>query len=82
MFGEATLYIPENEDIGPTYDVGLSDELAMSIGRTAAWTLSDEHMFVIVTLANGSVRVIGHDTVRGELTIGRLRKNHEHVIGA
>jgi hypothetical protein len=55
MFGKATLDIPQNGPIGPSHTIGLSDELAMTIGRTAAWTLSDKHMFVTVTLESGEV---------------------------
>ncbi len=72
MYGTATLEIPQVGDIGPSRTEGLSDELAMVIGLTAAWTLSEQDGFVIVTLADGTARVIGHDTVKGELTFGRL----------
>lgn len=69
MFGHATLYIPENDDIGPTYDTGLSDELAMTIGRTVAWTLSDGEE-VIVTLESGEKVIIGRNTSTGVLKVG------------
>ncbi len=72
MFGTATLEIPQVGDIGPSFTDGLSDRLALTMGRTAAWTLSEQYGFVLVTLASGEVKVIGHDTVRGELTFGRL----------
>lgn len=72
MFGQATLDIPRNGDIGPSRIDNLSDEVAMTLGRMAAWTLSDEKQFVAVTLESGETRVIGQDTVTGTLTIGRL----------
>lgn len=74
MFGTTTLEIPQVGDIGPSRTEGLSDELAMVIGLTAAWTLSEQDGFVIVTLADGTARVIGHDTIKGELTFGRLSR--------
>lgn len=76
MFGKATLDIPKVGDIGPTHMDGLSDALAMTMGRAAAWTLSEQDGFVTVTLESGSVRVIGHDTCRHKLTIGRLHPNY------
>lgn len=72
MFGQATLYLPTTSTIGPSKYSGLSDAMAMSFGRTAARTLSEEDGFVLVTLENGSEIVIGHDTLNGVLTIGRL----------
>lgn len=72
MFGTATLEIPQVGNIRPSRTEGLSDNLAMVMGRTAAWTLSEQNGFVIVTLADGTARVIGHDTVNGELIFGRL----------
>lgn len=59
MFGQATLEIPRSGDIGPSRTDGLSDQLAMTIGRTAAWTLSEQDGYVTVTLESGSVRLIG-----------------------
>ncbi len=73
MFGQATLEIPQSGDIGPSRTDGLSDQLAMAMGRTAALTLSEQDGYITVTLESGSVRVIGHDTLHGKLTIGRLR---------
>ena len=71
MYGKATLNLPQGE----RYE-GLSDALAMSFGRIAAWTLSDEDEFVTVTLESGSVRVIGLDTILGKLSVGRLHPNY------
>lgn len=48
----------------------------MSYGTLFARTLSEQDGLVIVTLSSGDVRVIGHDTVNGELTIGRLHPNY------
>lgn len=70
MFGNATLEIPRTGTIGPSRTEGLSDTLAMIIGRTAAWMLSEGDGYVIVTLESGEVRVIGHDTLTNKLTIG------------
>jgi len=72
MFGKATLQIPGSGDIGPSEYRGLSDELAMAIGRRAATTLSEHDGFVVVTLSDKQIRVIGNDTIRNELIIGRL----------
>ncbi len=72
MFGRATLEIPQAGDIGPSRTIGLSDELAMTMGRTAAWTLSEQDGFVTVRLESGKVKVIGHDTVHNKLVFGRL----------
>lgn len=72
MFGTATLEIPQSGNIGPSRTDGLSDDLAMCIGRIAAGTLSEQDGFVTVSLESGIVEVIGHDTLTGELTIGRL----------
>lgn len=72
MFGTATLEIPQVGDIRPSRTGGLSDRLAMVMGRVAALTLSEQDGFVIVTLADGTARTIGRDTVTGELIIGPL----------
>jgi hypothetical protein len=72
MYGTATLEIPQAGDIRPSRTEGLSDRMAMVMGRIAALTLSEQDSFVIVTLADGTARTIGHDTVKGELTFGRL----------
>ncbi len=77
MFGKATLEIPNSGVIGPSCTTGLSDELAMTIGRTAARTLSEQDGYVIVTLESGSVRVIGYDTIHDRVVIGRLHPNHK-----
>lgn len=76
MYGKATLEIPQSGVIGPSKTEGLSDEMAMTIGRAAAWTLSERDEFVTVTLESGSVRVIGQDTVRGKLTIGHSHPSY------
>lgn len=72
MFGQASLSIPQVGHIGPSRTEGLSDELALILGRTAAMTLSEQDGFVVVTLSDGQVKAIGFDTARGEVTIGRL----------
>lgn len=76
MYGQATITIPECGPIPESRHEGLSDELAMSFGRRAAKTLSEQDGFVTVVLESGSVRVIGHDTLTGEVVIGRLHPNY------
>jgi hypothetical protein len=58
MFGNATLSIPANGVIGPSKTDGLSDQLAMVMGRLAAQTLSEPDAFVTVTLESSEVVVI------------------------
>lgn len=53
MFGNATLEIPASGVIGPTRVDGLSDELAMTIGRVAAMTLSEQDGHITVSLESG-----------------------------
>lgn len=72
MYGTATLDIPSSGDMGHSRTEGLSDELAMIMGRIAARTLSEQDGFVTVCLECGTTVVIGHDTIRDVLTIGRL----------
>lgn len=72
----ATITIPKSGPCPESRHDGLSDALAMSFGRRAARTLSEQDGYVTVMLESGSVRVIGHDTVTGELTIGRLHPNY------
>lgn len=71
MFGQATIDIPASGTIGRSVTDGLSDELAMVLGLTAANTLSEQDGFVVVTLSDGTKRVIGYDTVKGTMVIGR-----------
>lgn len=71
MVGTATLEIPASGTIGPSRTEGLSDEMAMASGRLAARTLSDQDGFVTVSLESGEVKVIGYDSIRDTLTIGR-----------
>lgn len=61
MYGKATLEIPPTGTIGPSHTEGLSDQLAMIMGRTAAWTLPDEGPPIKVTLEDGSGVNIGLD---------------------
>jgi hypothetical protein len=72
MFGQATLEIPRAGDTGPSRTIGLSDDLAMIMGRIAAWTLSEQDGCVAVTLESGEVKLIGHDTSTNALVFGRL----------
>jgi len=69
MFGKATLEIPGSGNIGPSTTGGLSDELAMILGRTAAMTLADEDGDVLVTLSDGTVKVIGHEAWSGNIVV-------------
>lgn len=64
MFGQATLQIPRSGNIGPSTTTGLSDELAAIIGRTAAMTLSEEDGYVIATMGDGTIMIIGTDVSR------------------
>lgn len=60
MFGKATLEIPQDGPIGPSKFDELSDELALSYGRLAAATLSDDNDGLVkVTLKSGRVHFIG-----------------------
>lgn len=77
MFGQATLDIPQSGTIGPSHTKGLSDTMAMTIGRTAAWTLSEDEDYVIVTLESGSMIIIGLDTLLNKIVIGRLNYHYQ-----
>ncbi len=70
MFGKATLDIPASGNIGPSRTDGLSDELAMVLGRSAARTLSEQDGYVTVSLESGETKVIGYCT--DTVTIGHL----------
>lgn len=72
MYGKARVNIPASLGIGPFSVEGLSDDLAIITGRTAARTLSVQDGFVQVTLNDGRELVIGHCELTGKLTIGRL----------
>ncbi len=61
MFGTATLDIPRSGVIGPSRTEGLSDKMAIAIGRAAAWTLSERDDRVTVSLESGQIMVIGFD---------------------
>ena len=80
MYGKATLDIPAVGNIGRSRTDGLSDQLAMILGRTAAWTLSEQDGYVTVTLESGAVKVIGHDTVKGKLTFGNRHHNYRTYL--
>ena len=72
MVGKATIHIPASNNIGETTVVGLSDDVAIGIGRIAAMTLSDDnHIPVTVTLENGLVLLIGYDLITDRIVIGR-----------
>lgn len=73
MFGNATIEIPASGHIGPSQTDGLSDELAIAIGRLAARTLSEPDTFVTVTLENGTVTIIGHNDVDNTVVIGWVK---------
>lgn len=73
MFGNATVNIPDDGIIGPSLTDGLSDELAIAIGRLAARTLSEPDAFITVTLENGTVTIIGHNDVNNTIVIGWVR---------
>lgn len=68
------LEVPATDNNEAIREVGLPDQLAMSYGTLFARTLSEHDGFVTVTLSDGQVKVIGIDTLSGEITIGHLRK--------
>ncbi len=74
MFGIATLSIPASGFIGPVTVHGLSDQLALIMGRTAAWTLSNDNDCVCVALSDGSMKLIGLDLTTYTLVYKRFRK--------
>lgn len=71
MFGKATLELPATHDSDRYETDGLSDRLALSLGRIAATTLSDKESRITVTLEDGTVLLIGLDRVSGKVVIGR-----------
>lgn len=73
VFGNATIEIPASGHIGPSKTNGLSDELAITIGRLAARTLSEPNAFVTVTLENGTITIIGHNDVDNTVVIGWVK---------
>jgi len=81
MFGrrKATVEVPATDN-SKAFTKKLSDYKAMLYGKQQARRLSERDGFVTVTLASGSVRVIGYDTSTGKITIGRLHPNYRtHV---
>ena len=70
MFGKATLDIPRSGNIGHSRTEGLSDDLAMALGRLAAHVLPECDGPVRVQLESGQQVVIGHDSWSGKVTIG------------
>ncbi len=78
MRDKARLNIPSTDVTGPFHVSGLSDALALDIGRMAAWNLSEQDGYVHVTLESGNVTVIGHDTLGKKLVIGRLVRNRAY----
>ncbi len=72
MWGKAQLYCPAVDASEAIHVSCLSDELAMIFGRSLAWTLSEQDGYVQVMLESGEQKLIGHDTVKNELVIGRL----------
>lgn len=80
---KATLYIPACGPISESAYEGLSDDIAMGFGRRAAQTLSERDGFVLVTLSDGTEKVIGFDTLSGEVRVGTLAYGYrtKGVIG-
>ncbi len=76
MFGHATITIPKCGPCPESTHEGLSDEEAMSVGRAAARTLSDDDGFVVVVLESGLRRLIGYDTANNAVIIGHLDRAH------
>jgi len=69
---KAVLDIPACGPIKSSRWTGLSDEEAMTFGRRAAQTLSEQDGFVIVTLSDETQKVIGFNTLSELVTIGTL----------
>ena len=81
---EATITIPQNGRFPETTHDGLSDDIALSSGRQAAHTLSDDQV-VVVRLTSGEVITIGRNSETGHLTydsqgiIGTLELGADNV---
>ncbi len=78
MKGKASLTIPSTAVTGPFRVGNISDALALDIGRAAAWGLSEQDGYVIVTLESGKETVIGHDTLGKKLVIGHLTRPYRY----
>lgn len=77
MYGQATLEIPRSGNIGPSHTDGLSDELAVIMGHIAATTLLDDDEHVVVTLSDGTKKVLAYNTLEHRVVIGRLERHCE-----
>lgn len=77
MFGNATVSIPTNGVTGPSETSGLSDELAIIIGRIAAMTLPDA--FITILLEGGILVIIGCDELTGNVVIRRCNGYREYA---
>lgn len=77
MFGNATLEIPRSGVIGPSRYPGLSDEMALVLGRFAARTLSEQDGYVVITYSSGQVKLIGPDTANGDIVMGCSMRPYE-----
>ncbi len=75
MFGKATIQLPQSGHIGRSVTRGLSDELALTIGRAAARTLAISDGFVIVTKESGDIVVIGNDPDNNDVVMGHIMKD-------
>ena len=75
MSYQATLEVPATDNHHAIRET-LPDALALSYGMVFARTLSEQDGFVVVTFSDGQTRVIGNDTIRNELTIGRLTREY------
>jgi hypothetical protein len=67
MTTHATITIPKCGPFPQTTHDGLSDDIALSLGRQAAHTLSDGDE-VVVLLTSGEEIVIGRESETGHLT--------------
>lgn len=76
---KATVEVPATDN-SKAITKRLSDHKAMLYGKEQAKRLSERDGFVTVTLTSGSVRVIGHDTSTGRITIGRLHPNYRTFL--
>ncbi len=65
---QATITIPKSGPFPETTHDGLSDDLALSLGRRAAHTLSDGDGDVVLVLESGEAITIGRNNETGHLT--------------
>ncbi len=81
MIGKAVLEVPARGGFEHSLTEGLSDRMALCLGRTFAMTLSEQDGNVKVTLESGETRVIGSmfsdscDLIGDAITAGRKERS-------